>query len=188
MRYRLHYHRPRSLTVAYFSLHYRCSCRLQRDIQRRHRRENLCLHPASHCAHFRPARVLQTPEPPSDRCQEHDDEQTCYRIFRLHLVPESPNHQCSLRRSNLHRKCHLVSLLVFFPRNYTFWLILFNFSYLNAHTSSTPRFTTWFGSYTSSHRSTVLSHYSNLNGDPNSVTYDCSTCDMADTFAYTVDH
>ncbi|KAG9047562.1 hypothetical protein FS837_002025 [Tulasnella sp. UAMH 9824] len=59
-------------------------------------------------------------------------------------------------------------------------------SYLNAHTSSTPRFTTWFGSYTSSHRSTVLSHYSNLNGDPNSVTYDCSTCDMADTFAYTV--
>ncbi|KIO33834.1 hypothetical protein M407DRAFT_178222 [Tulasnella calospora MUT 4182] len=58
-------------------------------------------------------------------------------------------------------------------------------SYLNAHTSSTPRFTTWFGSYTSSHHSTVLSHYSNLSGDPSSVTYDCSTCDAADTFAYT---
>ncbi|KAG9010752.1 hypothetical protein FRB90_007673 [Tulasnella sp. 427] len=58
-------------------------------------------------------------------------------------------------------------------------------SYLNAHTSSTTRFTTWFGSYTSAHHSTVLSHYNNLSGDPNSVTYDCSTCDEADTYAYT---
>ncbi|KAI9062953.1 peptidyl-Lys metalloendopeptidase [Trametes sanguinea] len=57
-------------------------------------------------------------------------------------------------------------------------------SYLQTHTASTPRYTTWFGSYTSSRHSTVLSHYTNMNGnDYSSFTYDC-TCTESDTYAY----
>ncbi|KAJ8462294.1 hypothetical protein ONZ51_g10989 [Trametes cubensis] len=57
-------------------------------------------------------------------------------------------------------------------------------SYLQSHTAASPRYTTWFGSYTSSRHSTVLSHYTNMNGnDYTSFTYDC-TCDEADTYAY----
>lgn len=58
-------------------------------------------------------------------------------------------------------------------------------SYLQSHTAASPRYTTWFGAYTSSRHSTVQSHYSNLNSnDYTSFTYDCSTCDEPDTYAY----
>jgi peptidyl-Lys metalloendopeptidase len=59
------------------------------------------------------------------------------------------------------------------------------FQYLQSHTSSTSRFTTWFGTYSSSHHSTVLNHFSNLNSnDYSSYTYDC-TCNDAGVYAYT---
>ncbi|KAI0830740.1 peptidyl-Lys metalloendopeptidase [Trametes gibbosa] len=58
------------------------------------------------------------------------------------------------------------------------------YSYLSTHTAASPRYTTWFGAYTSSRHSTVLSHFSNLNGnDYTSYTYDC-TCTEADTYAF----
>ncbi|KAM5544061.1 hypothetical protein V8D89_002247 [Ganoderma adspersum] len=57
-------------------------------------------------------------------------------------------------------------------------------SYLQAHTSSTTRYTTWFGTYTSSRHSTVQSHYSNINShDYTTFTYDC-TCTDSGTYAY----
>ncbi|KAJ7239243.1 peptidyl-Lys metalloendopeptidase [Mycena rebaudengoi] len=57
-------------------------------------------------------------------------------------------------------------------------------SYLNSHTTTSTRFTTWFGTFTSAHRSTVLSHYTNMaNQGYNSYTYDC-TCTDSDTYAY----
>ena len=59
------------------------------------------------------------------------------------------------------------------------------YSYLQSHTAASPRYTTWFGAYTSSRHSTVLSHYSNLNSnDYTSYTYDCSTC-TSTAYAYT---
>ncbi|OBZ68536.1 Peptidyl-Lys metalloendopeptidase [Grifola frondosa] len=57
-------------------------------------------------------------------------------------------------------------------------------SYLQTHTAATPRYTTWFGSYTSSRHSTVLQHYTNMNGnDYSSYSFDC-TCTDAGTYAY----
>ena len=57
-------------------------------------------------------------------------------------------------------------------------------SYLQTHTASTARYTTWFGTYTSARHSTVLTHYSNLNGNTySSYTFDC-TCTDSDTYAY----
>ncbi|KAI0639830.1 peptidyl-Lys metalloendopeptidase [Trametes polyzona] len=57
-------------------------------------------------------------------------------------------------------------------------------SYLASHTAASPRYTTWFGSYTSSRHNTVLSHFTNLNGnDYSSYTYDCR-CTEANTYAY----
>ncbi|PPR01230.1 hypothetical protein CVT24_005994 [Panaeolus cyanescens] len=57
-------------------------------------------------------------------------------------------------------------------------------SYLNSHTSSTSRFTTWFGTYTSAHHDTVTSHFSNISGGSySSFTYDC-TCTDSGTYAY----
>ncbi|KDQ63151.1 hypothetical protein JAAARDRAFT_118985, partial [Jaapia argillacea MUCL 33604] len=57
-------------------------------------------------------------------------------------------------------------------------------SYLQAHTSSTTRFTTWFGTYLSSHHSTVLTHYTNMNGNVyTSYSFDC-TCTDSGTYAY----
>ncbi|EIN05799.1 peptidyl-Lys metalloendopeptidase [Punctularia strigosozonata HHB-11173 SS5] len=59
------------------------------------------------------------------------------------------------------------------------------YNYLSTNTASTPRYTTWFGTYTSKRHSTVLSHYSNMNSASYAdFTYDCSTCDEADTYAY----
>src|SRR5207245_10616896 len=47
-------------------------------------------------------------------------------------------------------------------------------AYLAAHTSATPRFTTWFGSYTPARRSTVLSHFRSISQTQfATLTYDC---------------
>lgn len=57
-------------------------------------------------------------------------------------------------------------------------------SYTNSQSGSTPRFTTWFGTYSSSSHSTIQSHFNNLNGnDYSSYLFDC-TCTEADTYAY----
>jgi len=58
------------------------------------------------------------------------------------------------------------------------------FAYLQSHTSATSRYTTWFGAYTTSHHTTVKSHFQKIRGsDFLSFTYDCF-CPKADTFAY----
>ncbi|KAH8824093.1 peptidyl-Lys metalloendopeptidase [Flagelloscypha sp. PMI_526] len=57
-------------------------------------------------------------------------------------------------------------------------------SYLNSHTSATTRYTTWFGTYTSSRHSTVVSHFSAISGGSfSSFTYDC-TCTDNSLYAY----
>ena len=56
--------------------------------------------------------------------------------------------------------------------------------YTTAHTSSTTRFTTWFGTYSSSHHSTIQTHFSNLNSNTySSYHFDC-TCTDSGTYAY----
>jgi peptidyl-Lys metalloendopeptidase len=58
------------------------------------------------------------------------------------------------------------------------------YSYLGSHTSTTPRYSTWFGTYTSTRHTLVTSHFSHLNsGSYAGFTYDC-TCTDADTYAY----
>ena len=62
------------------------------------------------------------------------------------------------------------------------------FSFLNryaqSHTSATPRYTTWFGTYTDPRHSTVVSHFSGISDDDfSSYTYDCS-CKKKGTYAY----
>ncbi|KAF9486346.1 deuterolysin M35 metalloprotease [Pholiota conissans] len=57
-------------------------------------------------------------------------------------------------------------------------------SYLTSHTSSTTRYTTWFGTWTSSRYNTVLSHYTNIDSNTfSSFTFDCS-CTDSGTYAY----
>ncbi|THH21152.1 hypothetical protein EW146_g365 [Bondarzewia mesenterica] len=56
-------------------------------------------------------------------------------------------------------------------------------SYLSGISSGTARYTTWFGSYTSSRKSTVQTHYAEIGSDPLSTTYDC-TCTDSDAYAY----
>lgn len=57
-------------------------------------------------------------------------------------------------------------------------------SYLNGVSSGTTRYTTWFGTYSSSRKSTVLGHYQKIqSSDPSTYTYDC-TCTETDTYAY----
>ncbi|KAL1739708.1 hypothetical protein HDZ31DRAFT_48938 [Schizophyllum fasciatum] len=59
-----------------------------------------------------------------------------------------------------------------------------SYSYLSSHTSGTTRYTTWFGTYSSSRHSTVLSHFQHLHeGDYGSFTYDC-TCTESGTYAF----
>lgn len=54
--------------------------------------------------------------------------------------------------------------------------------YLNSHTSATTRYTTWFGAFSSSRRSTVLGHYQKIvSSNPQTYTYDCS-CTESDTY------
>ncbi|KAG8962370.1 hypothetical protein FRC03_004295 [Tulasnella sp. 419] len=57
-------------------------------------------------------------------------------------------------------------------------------SYLNGLTASSPRFTTWFGTYSASKRDTVKSHYSSMSGDPSNTTYDCTCTDSAYAYVY----
>ncbi|KAF8759021.1 peptidyl-Lys metalloendopeptidase [Rhizoctonia solani] len=56
-------------------------------------------------------------------------------------------------------------------------------SYLAGISSGTTRYTTWFGTFTSSRFSTVKSHYSLIGTDATSTTYDC-TCTESGTYAY----
>ncbi|KAG8748302.1 hypothetical protein FRC10_007693 [Ceratobasidium sp. 414] len=56
-------------------------------------------------------------------------------------------------------------------------------SYLNGISSGTPRYTTWFGTYSSASVSTVRSHFSDIGTDASSTTYDCSTCTIP-AYAY----
>ncbi|KAG8771395.1 hypothetical protein FRC12_003640 [Ceratobasidium sp. 428] len=55
--------------------------------------------------------------------------------------------------------------------------------YLAGISSGTARYTTWFGTFTSSRFSTVKSHYSLIGTDPTASTYDC-TCTDSGTYAY----
>jgi len=58
------------------------------------------------------------------------------------------------------------------------------YAYLNNGTTG-ARYTTWFGTYTSSRYSTVKTHFANLNArQTSSNTYDCSCTDSS--YAYTV--
>ncbi|KAJ7592414.1 peptidyl-Lys metalloendopeptidase [Mycena floridula] len=57
--------------------------------------------------------------------------------------------------------------------------------YLQKHNSSTLHYTNWFGSFTSVRHVQVLSHYTKMILHPyGNYTYDCSTCEQADTYAY----
>ncbi|KDQ21771.1 hypothetical protein BOTBODRAFT_50333 [Botryobasidium botryosum FD-172 SS1] len=57
-------------------------------------------------------------------------------------------------------------------------------TYLKSQSSATPRFTTWFGSYTSASKDLVTTHYTGISGGQFSTfTYDCS-CTEANTFAF----
>ncbi|KAJ2933919.1 hypothetical protein H1R20_g3159, partial [Candolleomyces eurysporus] len=59
-----------------------------------------------------------------------------------------------------------------------------SYSYISSTTSARPRYTTWFGAYTSTRRNTVLSHFNAINGNTfSSYTYDC-TCTESGTYAY----
>jgi peptidyl-Lys metalloendopeptidase len=58
-------------------------------------------------------------------------------------------------------------------------------SYLNAHTSSTTRYTTWFGIFSTANYNTVKNHYTAIGSamDTQAVTFDC-TCKKKTTYAY----
>ncbi|QRV92783.1 peptidyl-Lys metalloendopeptidase [Ceratobasidium sp. AG-Ba] len=49
-------------------------------------------------------------------------------------------------------------------------------SYLAGISSGTARYTTWFGTYSTSNYNTVVSHYKNIGTDATSTNYDCSAC------------
>ena len=58
------------------------------------------------------------------------------------------------------------------------------FVYVRSHTSPTPRYTTWFGTYTSARHGIVQSGFSAVSGNAfSSFSYDC-TCTDSDLFAY----
>jgi peptidyl-Lys metalloendopeptidase len=58
-------------------------------------------------------------------------------------------------------------------------------SYFASNSSATPRYTTWFGSFSSGNFATVKSHYSNIKSAINTkpIVLDCS-CKKNDTYAY----
>ena len=57
-------------------------------------------------------------------------------------------------------------------------------SYVSSYTSPTPRYTTWFGDYTTERHDVVQSGFSAISSnDFSSFTYNCSCTDPA-TFAY----
>ncbi|PIL33830.1 hypothetical protein GSI_03536 [Ganoderma sinense ZZ0214-1] len=56
--------------------------------------------------------------------------------------------------------------------------------YLRARTAATPRYTTWFGDYTSTRHDTVVDHFSKINAnDFAGFKYDC-TCTRSTVYAY----
>ncbi|CAE6488800.1 unnamed protein product [Rhizoctonia solani] len=63
-------------------------------------------------------------------------------------------------------------------------------SYLARISSGTTRYTTWFGTFSTSRYNTVVSHYKNIGTDATSTNYDCTACksepgiDYSSTFAY----
>ncbi|KAF8322710.1 peptidyl-Lys metalloendopeptidase [Clavulina sp. PMI_390] len=58
------------------------------------------------------------------------------------------------------------------------------YNYLVGISASTTRYATWFGAYTSTRKSLVQTHYSNIrNGQLATDSFDC-TCTEADTYAY----
>ncbi|KAI0756579.1 peptidyl-Lys metalloendopeptidase [Daedaleopsis nitida] len=57
-------------------------------------------------------------------------------------------------------------------------------SYASSHTAASPRYTTWFGAYTSARHATVLDHFTKISGNTfSSYTFDC-TCSDSDTYAF----
>ncbi|KAJ7881782.1 peptidyl-Lys metalloendopeptidase [Mycena olivaceomarginata] len=57
-------------------------------------------------------------------------------------------------------------------------------SYLTAQTTTSTRFVTWFGTFTTAHHTTILSHYTKMAADAYAdYTFDCS-CTDSDTYAY----
>lgn len=58
-------------------------------------------------------------------------------------------------------------------------------SYLNAHTSSTSRYATWFGIFSTANYNTVKSHYTAIGSamDTQPITFDC-TCKKKTTYAF----
>jgi len=57
-------------------------------------------------------------------------------------------------------------------------------SYLTSQTTTSPRFVTWFGTFTTAHHTTILSHYTKMAAAAYSdYTFDCS-CTDSDTYAY----
>lgn len=63
-------------------------------------------------------------------------------------------------------------------------LMPIDYSYTKANTASTTRFTTWFGTFTTAHHTTIQTHYTNLNGNTySSYEFDC-TCTDSGTYAY----
>lgn len=61
-------------------------------------------------------------------------------------------------------------------------------AYLDKNTSSTTRYTTWFGTYNSSRHAEVLSHFSNMLDHPYAnYTYDCGCTEEAYAYVYADD-
>jgi len=59
------------------------------------------------------------------------------------------------------------------------------YSYASSHNSSTTRYTTWFGAYTTERHSTVVSHFQAISSHSfSSYTFDCSTGTEPETYAY----
>ncbi|KAG8731554.1 hypothetical protein FRC12_019677 [Ceratobasidium sp. 428] len=58
-------------------------------------------------------------------------------------------------------------------------------TYLNNNPSGGPQYEEWFGVMNDARYETVVSHFTKIAEDPaTSKTYDCSTCTMANTYAY----
>ncbi|KEP51998.1 deuterolysin metalloprotease (M35) family containing protein [Rhizoctonia solani 123E] len=63
-------------------------------------------------------------------------------------------------------------------------------SYLAGISSGTTRYTTWFGTFSTSRHNTVVSHYKDIGTDATNTNYDCTACksesgiDYESTFAY----
>jgi len=61
-------------------------------------------------------------------------------------------------------------------------------SYISGVSSDTPRYTTWFGTYDSTRRDTVESHFKAINGNTFSTfIYDC-TCTDTSIYAYVCEY